>query len=105
MSDKAIQLIKDAIKDYQSEDGATVWGAMRDLLTDALHIVHESLPVTDFTERILLDEAYHAFKEEREQKELAKINAMPVKELPLLIGQDWEFDSCKDRMEERLKKE
>ena len=114
MSDRAKELLAEAIHEYQSGDGASRLGSYRDAATDILHLVYgdEKLRKDEKCEdsqdwfsrlRILLDETYQVFIEEKEEAEMAEVDAIPLKELPLHIEHDWIFDGSRQRLEQRLR--
>lgn len=114
MSDKTKELIREAIQEYQSEDGASRLGSYRDVVTDLLHLAHGSEILraeqnnppgrTWLTElHFLVQSAYDSFMEERSLAETEEVNQIPQKDLPLYIEHDWEFYTSTLRVEERLK--
>ena len=120
MSEKARDLIRQAVEEYQSGDGASRLGSYRDVVTDLLHLAAADKELKDrpdddkpndlhgwLVENLqpsILGEAYDLFMEERENAELEKVNNIPLKELPLhIVRNKWEFDTSLIRIEERLK--
>lgn len=114
VSKKAKRLIQKAVQEYQSEDGASRRGSYRDVITDVLHLVHgnEALRVEasyatnkEWLSELyfILDSAYDAFMEEREQAESEEVKQIPPKDLPLYIEHDWEFESSSALVATRLK--
>lgn len=113
MSERAKSLIQEAVQEYQSEDGASRLGSHRDVITDVLHLAHgkDSFLRAGCTTskewlselHILLDSAYDAFMEEREQAESEEVKQIPQEDLPLYIEHDWEFESSSELVATRLK--
>jgi len=119
MSEKARDLIRQAVEEYQSGDGASRLGSYRDVVTDLLHLAAADKELKDRPDddkrgdlgnwvlenlRYIAEEAYDLFMEERENAELEKVNNIPLKELPLhIVRNKWEFDTSLIRIEERLK--
>lgn len=117
MSEKAKRLIQEAIEEYRSEsgDGATRQGSYQDAITDVLHLAHDDELLRaaqanpcgsdwiSWLYTILSPSGTSMFEEERQMQELEEVNAIPVKDLPVYIGHDWEFDSSGIRVAERLK--
>lgn len=115
MSEKAKRLIIEAIEEYQSEDGASRLGSYRDAVTDLLHLAHsnETLRVEwadgnarEFIGHLynhVVGEGYDMFMEERATAELKQVNELKLKELPLYIDHDWEFEDSGLKVAERLK--
>lgn len=115
MSDKAKQLLMEAIQEYQSGDGATRLGSYQDAVADILHLAHDNETLraecnnpngNDWIVTLsnILDAGLCSFHEERQQAEYNEVNEIALKDLPLYVDHDWEFDSSRDRVEERLKK-
>jgi len=119
MSDKARELIKEALREYVEEDGASIHGAYVDLCTDIMHITSEDKELLEgyyqcmnwdsvwkglniFRE--ISDSACQAWREEKEEEEHEKMNAIPKKDLPLHLNDKWMFQSTKDALIERLEK-
>ena len=111
MSDKAKKLLKQAVKVYLEEDGATEMGSYRDAITDLLHMAKknkvvmkdagdEPYPHLKFE---LLDSCYDIFLEESESTEYDKVVNIPARELPLHLDDKFFFDSSRKLFDERLK--
>jgi len=114
MSDKAKQLLQEAVNEYLSGDGASRLGSYRDAITDILHLAHDDeILRTEFGDpkgkdwidefQPIVDESVFSFEEEREIAESKKVNEIALKDLPLYIDHDWEYNSSMDRVEERLR--
>jgi len=110
--------LKKAIKYYLEVDGASNIGSYRDVITDTLHLAFKDKKLRkewvkpdkgvkdnanwDATLKDqLLWAGYDNYNEERENKELRKLNLIPAKDLPLYIDHPWEFVA--DEFEKRLK--
>jgi hypothetical protein len=114
MSDKAKHLLLEVVQEYQSGDGATRLGSYQDAVADLLHLAHDDeilrIECSCANGRDWIGElqniAYqgvYSFEEERQQAEYKEVNEIALKDLPLYIDHDWEFESSRDRVEERLK--
>lgn len=104
MSAKAKKLIRETLKAYQEEDGATEKGSYRDLVTDLLHIA--SMKKTYKGRDIhceILDEAWDMYLEERKTKEQDRITKIPAKDLSLHLHDEFEFEESRSYLEERIK--
>ena len=114
MSDKAKDLLMEAIQEYQSGDGASRLGSFRDAVTDVLHLAHadEILRAEcgnpDGPKWIseiegIAEQGASSFETERLEAEYKEVNEIALKDLPLYIDHDWEFNTSHERVEERLK--
>jgi len=114
MSNKAKQLLIEAVQEYQSGDGASRLGSYQDAVADLLHLAHaDEILRAEYGNpngRDWIEKAKNialggvcSFKEERQQTEYKEVNEIALKDLPLYVDHDWEFDTSKDRIEERLK--
>jgi len=114
MSDKAKELLEEAVEEYQSGDGATRLGSHVDAIIDILHLAHdnESLRAeqkspkgSDWVIEMqhIIDQAHAGWVEETERAERSEVDNIPLKDLPMWIGHDWEFESNRLRLEQRLK--
>jgi hypothetical protein len=106
MSDKARKLIKQAIKLHLTEDGASDMGAYRDVITEVLHLAKKKFKDETTLESLkyrITDEGFESFVEEQENNELAKVDRIPDKNLPLHSVDEFEFELSKERFIERLK--
>lgn len=104
MSVKARKLIRETLKAYQEEDGATEKGSHRDLVTDLLHIasMKKAYKGRDIHCDIL-DEAWDMYQEERKTKEQDRITKIPVENLSLHLHDEFEFEESRSYLEERIK--
>jgi hypothetical protein len=111
MSDKARKLLKQAIKIYVQEDGAGS-GGYKDAVADLLHLARKdkpflkNYPVWDGKFpmlKYLVDEGYSIYEEERTNAELARLNRIPKKDLPLHLHDEWEDRDVRAEFEKRLK--
>jgi hypothetical protein len=111
MSEKAKRLLKQAVKVYLNEDGAGS-GGYKDAVADLLHLAAKdkrflkAYPVWDGKFpmlKYLVDEAYDIYEEERTNAEIAKLDKIPDKELPLHIHDEWEFKDVEEAFMKRLK--
>lgn len=109
-----MNLLLQAVHEYQSGDGASRLGSYQDAIADLLHLAHDdeilraecACTGKDWiakAKNIALGGVF-SFKEERQQAEYKEVNEIALKDLPLYIEHDWEFESSKDRVVERLKK-
>ena len=112
MSDRARKLLKQAIKAYLEDDGSSRQSSYRDAVTDILHMARadkrmlKTYPVYDGKFPLLkyfVDEAYDVYEEERTNAEIAKLNKIPDKELPLHLHDEWEDRDVRAAFEKRLK--
>ena len=92
MSDKAKGLLRQAIQEYESGDGAS----RLDTVQMALKADPASIGI--------VAEGYDMFMEERKDTEALLIDQTPAKELPTLIGRKWEFEENLERLTIQLKK-
>lgn len=107
MSDKAKNLIRQALQLYQTDDGASLVGSYRDLMTDLIHTAFAdeelrkemSTPSIETEEALdywgeqiefTFNEAWSAFKEEIEMQEHERLCKIPKKDLPL-VNDEWLF--------------
>lgn len=109
MSDKAREHIRKAIQLYLEEDGATERGAVRDAITDALHIADDVDVNRMCNDRLkdkdmLAQEAYDCYEEEERDEEIGRIDKIPDSDLPLHLDDYFEFEDSKSYLEERIKK-
>lgn len=106
MSQKAKQLLRQAVRLYLVEDGATDLGSYRDAVTDLLHLARKKLGKTQSIDMLyhwICSMGYESFQEELENAEIAKVNKIPDSDLPLHKIDEFEFDAAKTQFEERLK--
>lgn len=105
MSAKARKLLRQALKEYQSGDGASRQGAYRDAVTDLNHLAlaDEKMSVNFYP--AIVNEAYDMFMEERQRQhaEWKTINKIPKRDLPKYIGHNWEFETSKELFSERIR--
>lgn len=120
MSEKARKLIRRAVKEYQTGDGATSLGSFRDVITDIFHIALDDPELKEqhfnevkmdhmgwvqFLYQWILSDGYDTFHTEREEAEHSRINQIPTKELPLHLSDSFEYDTSFELIEKRLKNE
>lgn len=106
MSKTAKKLIRQAVKAIDVEDGASVLGCYRDVITEVLHLAYKKLGnrySPAMLDHWICSMGYDAFKEELEIIEMGKVKAIPNKNLPLHSVDEFQFDTCKTYFEERLK--
>lgn len=103
-------LIREAVRLYQEEQGATSLGSYRDVVTDLLHTaaedksLHKDLPKIDKRTDLhyILDEGYDMYQEERRNAEAEKIGSIKEENLPLHINDDFEFEENRADFKRRL---
>jgi hypothetical protein len=111
MSAKAKKLLKQAVKVYLEEDGATELGSYRDAFTDLLHMAKKDRAIMKkawddpyiYLKTNLVNDAFEAFVEESESIENALIAKLKTKNLPLHLDDKFHFDSSCKLFDERLK--
>ena len=117
MSLSARTYLKKAIQVYRKKEGATNLGSYRDAVTDFLHAAIDDPQVrkdhdqragsiqdwSHFIEDQIIYEGKSMFYGERNLKERKLILKYPIKDLPLHINDDFEFEEHKHFLLERLK--
>ena len=115
MSERAKELLAEAIDEFQSGDGATRLGSYRDAISDILHLAHDDkeLRKEEIGDGLVSvwfnklgrtsDDGWVMFIDEKETEEMAEVEAIPLKKLPIYIGHDWMFNGSIERFEQRLK--
>lgn len=111
MSVKAKKLLKEVIRIYRDEDGATEMGSYRDAFTDLMHMVMKDKAVKldrsgDVYANIKIDlvnDAYSVFVDESESAENALITKLKTRDLPLHLNDKHQFDSSRKLLTDRLK--
>lgn len=110
MSKKAKAILRQAIKLYRKEDGASETGSYRDALTDVLHLLDDEckFDIKDEDDLWSLKDnvyrnAFNFFIEECQSNELKKIYKIPKKKLPLYINHQWRFKGNREIFLSRLK--
>lgn len=101
MSDKAKQFVAQAVRSYRAEDGATELGSYRDLVCDLLHMANSEQSVD--LQQWVLKEGWDMFQEECEQEEHNNIARIPERDLTLHMDQEFEFESSRVYLEQRIK--
>lgn len=112
MSKKAKALIREAVKLYRDEDGASEFGSYRDVVTDVLHLFRADVDATGACPqspsgpdiRYVLDEGFVMYLDERRTAERKHLDEIPDKELPLHLDDVWEFDENRVAFHEKLTK-
>lgn len=103
-------LIREAVKGYYEEHGATSIGSYRDVITDLLHIAAEDKSLYKDLPKIgkrtvlhyILDEGYDMYQEERRNAETEMVGTIKKENLPLHINDDFEFEENKEFFKSRL---
>jgi hypothetical protein len=112
MSLKAKRLLKQAVKAFLEEDGASDIGAYRDCVTDILHLAYKEArakitkpakATLDYLNNFICAMGFEAFQEELENAEVNKVDKIPDKKLPLHTADEFQFPVAKNQFEERLK--
>jgi hypothetical protein len=112
MSLKAKRLLKQAVKAFLEEDGASDIGTYRDCVTDILHLAYKEArakikkpakDTLDYLNHFICAMGFEAFQEELENAEIEKVNKIPDSKLPLHSMDEFSFDVAKTQFEERLK--
>lgn len=102
MSERAKKLIVQTIRAYRVEDGATDRGSYRDLVCDLLHMAKSDQKGLDLQQWIL-KEGWGMFQEECEKEEHNEIARIPERDLTLCMDQEFEFESSRVYLEQRIK--
>jgi hypothetical protein len=96
MSNKAKQLLMEAVQEYQSGDGASRLGSYQDAVADLLHLAHDDEIlriecscangrdwIAEFQN--IADQGVYSFEEERQQTEYKEVNEIDLKDLLLTM--------------------
>jgi hypothetical protein len=112
MSDKARALIKQAIEIHEKEDGASNYGKYRDVITEVLHLAYNDTKLRrgnmdeDYRRNLkdrLIYPGFDNFEEEVTDAEIASIDKIKEKDLPLSLTKKWETTEGSEYYLEKLK--
>lgn len=103
MEASAKELLARALSEYrkEAEDGAAT-----DLMIDLLHLIAKNtkdVACYDFGDRAY--RAMEGFTEERQNMEAELVDKIPKEELPLHLQDEFEFETTRKYLMERLKEE
>lgn len=103
--------LRKAIQAYRDQHGATELGSYRDAVTDLLYLLEgdtkalKTLPTLKGKPDLyyILNEGHDLYVEEKLNAEIIKIDQISQEDLPLHIGDKWEFEDSRKYFEEKLK--
>lgn len=106
------ELIREVVRLYAEDQGASTFGSYRDVVIDLLHLASDDKALMKDTYLAtlkgkadlhqILDEGWSGYLEERQNNEIEKIGNIKRKDLPLHIHDEWEFEESKEYFKERL---
>jgi len=112
MSDKARALIKQAVLIHEKKDGASDYGKYRDVITEVLHLAYNDSKLRSGNKNALyrnelkdwvVEAGFNGFEEEVTGTEVARIDKIKEKRLPLYLTKEWETNEGHEYYLERLK--
>lgn len=111
MSDKAVELLRQAVQEFLQTDDATNQGAYRDAITDLLHLAYKDEKIRkafrensrdnflDYLFYDILENGYGVFEEEAENRDMGDLIKFPIEKVRTYVTH---FSNCRKKILKRV---